>query len=742
MSDSLRSRSRGPQDNMQENEGPRRSQSHLPPLNFITVHYAYFIVTCIICSLIFWGSSDPAQSISYTDSLFLVVSAMTEAGLNTVNLSTLTSFQQTLLFLLILIGGSIFVSIGTVLVRKRAFESRFKHLIKLQKERRRGERRRFSLSTVGNGPILRRLRSRRGPEEAVDNDLPGSWLGRPFEPTLPISRDSTAGKLMSDPRKGEPNGSHAETTGVAAAAESAVDDEGHGAGVRLDGDHITFMPHDPAPRSERHRVLSSVGTGTHPSSTSFKAPLADSRRRRGTDVEEEKEKEEDPPDSWFPGYLTKHTTGRNGQFFGLSRAERDHLGGVEYRAIQLLAWIVPIYFVLWQLLGCLGLAAYVAHNKASTARENGINPWWLGIFNGASAFNNSGMSLLDENMIPFQTSIYMLTTMGLMILAGNTAYPLFLRLILWSMLKLLTRIYPSDDQYADYKTTLRFILTYPRRVYTNLFPSSQTWWLFLMLIVLNGIDWAAFELLNIGNSLTSTIPPRFRVLDGLFQALAVRSGGFYVTSIASLRIGLQVLYVIMMYISAYPVVITMRHSNVYEERSLGIYAHDEPYSPGGPRVGTPAYQLRRAITKVISSPFPSGAYDAHDFMRQQIRGQLAHDLWLLVVAVWLISCIEVSNFERDPVTYSVFNIMFEVVSAYGCVGISPGIPNKSYSFSGGLHTWSKLILCAVMLRGRHRGLPVALDRAVRLPSASGDDEELEEEDSMRRSRNVNRGGGD
>jgi len=41
--------------------------------------------------------------------------------------------------------------------------------------------------------------------------------------------------------------------------------------------------------------------------------------------------------------------------------------------------------------------------------------------------------------------------------------------------------------------------------------------------------------------------------------------------------------------------------------------------------------------------------------------------------------------------------------------------NKSSGFSGGWHKASKLILCAVMLRGRHRGLPVALDRAVRLP---------------------------
>ena len=55
-----------------------------------------------------------------------------------------------------------------------------------------------------------------------------------------------------------------------------------------------------------------------------------------------------------------------------------------------------------------------------------------------------------------------------------------------------------------------------------------------MVIVLNGIDWAAFELLNIRNPATETIPTHFRALDGLFQALAVRSGGFYVVNISTL----------------------------------------------------------------------------------------------------------------------------------------------------------------------------------------------------------------
>jgi hypothetical protein len=40
---------------------------------------------------------------------------------------------------------------------------------------------------------------------------------------------------------------------------------------------------------------------------------------------------------------------------------------------------------------------------------------------------------------------------------------------------------------------------------------------------------------------------------------------------------------------------------------------------------------------------------------------------------------------------------------------------ENYSFSGALTPLSKLIVCLVMIRGRHRGLPVAIDRAVMLP---------------------------
>jgi Trk/Ktr/HKT type cation transporter len=207
---------------------------------------------------------------------------------------------------------------------------------------------------------------------------------------------------------------------------------------------------------------------------------------------------------------------------------------------------------------------------------------------------------------------------------------------------------------------------------------------------------------QLNNPAVTSIAIGPRILDGLFQALCVRNGGFYIISITTLQIGTQLLYVVMMYISAYPVVITMRHTNVYEERSLGIYA-DDPSMTREDNEGTPR--------RILPSSLSGRLY----FVRQQLQAQLAHDLWWIVLAVVIIGIVEAGNFSRDPVTYSVFNILFETVSAYGCVGITTGLPDQKYSFSGGWHTLSKLVLCAVMLRGRHRGLPVAIDRAILLP---------------------------
>jgi hypothetical protein len=87
-----------------------------------------------------------------------------------------------------------------------------------------------------------------------------------------------------------------------------------------------------------------------------------------------------------------------------------HEGPIEYQALTLLSVVIPLYWGLWQLLGCFALAGWVSQHEPGPVLANGINPWWLGIFDGVSAFNNSGMSLLDANMIPFQNATLMMNS--------------------------------------------------------------------------------------------------------------------------------------------------------------------------------------------------------------------------------------------------------------------------------------------------------------------------------------------
>jgi len=115
--------------------------------------------------------------------------------------------------------------------------------------------------------------------------------------------------------------------------------------------------------------------------------------------------EEEIADSDNPYYLNRHTTGRNAQFHSLTRAEREHLGGVEYRALTFLSILVPAYWFLWQVLGCLGLAAYFAHNKPNIPLENGINPWYASILSNECfmANINSGGWVSSMALVPLIT---------------------------------------------------------------------------------------------------------------------------------------------------------------------------------------------------------------------------------------------------------------------------------------------------------------------------------------------------
>ena len=76
------------------------------------------------------------------------------------------------------------------------------------------------------------------------------------------------------------------------------------------------------------------------------------------------------------------------------------------------------------------------------------------------------------------------------------------------------KVFPNG---SPTKETLAFLLDHPRRCFTLLFPSSATWWLFGILVLLNVLDVFFFIVLDLGDTYVSQIPIGFRFLDGFFQ---------------------------------------------------------------------------------------------------------------------------------------------------------------------------------------------------------------------------------
>jgi hypothetical protein len=194
------------------------------------------------------------------------------------------------------------------------------------------------------------------------------------------------------------------------------------------------------------------------------------------------------------------------------------------------------------------------------------------------------------------------------------------------------------------------------------------------------------------------------VLNGLFQATSTRTAGFSSVNLAELHPGIQVSYLIMMYISVFPIAISVRRTNVYEEKSLGIY-------------GT-------AAEAEADEKEPS-------YVSAHLRRQLGFDLWYVFLGLFIIAIAEGDRLANtNEYAFTLFSVLFEIVSAYGTVGLSLGYPNIDASFSAEFSVVSKLVIIAMEIRGRHRGLPYELDRAILLPSDSL--HKKEDEDASRR----------
>ncbi|KAI4188415.1 MAG: hypothetical protein LQ348_003933, partial [Seirophora lacunosa] len=725
-------------------------------LNFITIHYLYIMSLTIAGSVLIY----PAGNTAYIDALFFASGCATQSGLNTIDINSLSTYQQVVIYLLTMIATPTFIHTFVVFVRLYWFERRFQHIVREARNLRRTRSRsrtkteakdaeaqlqgvrgrsivvlhrkegKTGMHDVASDPTLKKLDNSEPPTSASSSSQGESSKSNVTEERDQLNKPPTLHREVTFADELDEVG---EFTSPSQKVSHRLSPEEHIAFLEKQRNNSKKTLRIPGPRDfdrgdvpetvlenddgvlSSHKTASPVDDTANAFSEPVKRnitidePLKQFRQRAETglsktsaplqqanDFAHEKTMSPHGDEDGKPPTFLRHrartgtfssvrhwgskdpepatpylswqpTIGRNSAFVDLTEEQREELGGIEYRSLKTLAIVLV----------CPFSSDFLPFLDAAHKCVQGI-------FTPASLFNDLGFTLTPNSMISFQRAVVPLLFGTFFIIIGNTGFPCMLRLVLW----LLSKLVPRDSGVWE---ELKFLLDHPRRCFTLLFPTDATAWLFWILVLLNGLDLILFIVLDLHDPVVTNIGSvGYRILNGLFQASSTRTAGFSIVNLADLHPGIQVSYMIMMYISVYPIAISIRRTNVYEEKSLGIYnnGNDE--------------------NEDANEPSYIGAH---------LRRQLSFDLWYVFLGLFIIAIAERDHLRNtNEYAFTMYSCLFEIVSAYGTVGLSLGYPDANTSFSGQFSVLSKLVIIAMEIRGRHRGLPYELDRAILLPS--------------------------
>ncbi|KAI2965125.1 hypothetical protein CBS147323_5947 [Aspergillus niger] len=670
--------------------------------NFITLHYAYILFLGLLGLVVLY----PYGNLRAIDAYFFGVSSSTESGLNTVDVKDMKLYQQLFIYFVPIVSNLGFINILVVVVRLLWFEKRLKEIAPGVLDRKSNPsssnaarydpeahpRALSEPSTSENGPVD----STEKKEVDDGQRLVGSKIGH----VVP-ERPRSTGNVRPENNNSDSHAagisrsiSFADTTKALYIPSPRERDRGVPiAEVQRGPGEDVIEEDDEDAETERRNSENTDELSENGRSATGGLPferVASSLFVIGKQPSRAREPSLRPAislskDANLPELSVQATLGRNSQFHNLTAADRERLGGIEYRSLRLLLKIVIGYFVGLHVFGVVCLVPWILHSNRKYRdylHECGQNEVWWAIYSAQTMTSNLGLTLTPDSMISFNNAVFPMLVMSFLAYAGNTLYPCCLRLIIWAMSK-------CTPESSSLKEPLEFLLKYPRRCYLLLFRSKPTWILFGIIFVLNFVDVLLILVLDLDNPAVNDLAPGPRVAAAIFQSASSRHTGTASFNLADVNPAVQFSLLVMMYISVFPIAISVRASNIYEERSIGVF----------------------------SSETDMDEADGKRYVLMHMRNQLSFDLWYIFLGIMCI-CIAESGKIMDPTkpAFSVFAIFFEVVSAYGNVGLSLGYPTASTSFSAQFDIFSKIVICAMMIRGRHRGLPYQLDRAILIPN--------------------------
>ncbi len=255
-------------------------------------------------------------------------------------------------------------------------------------------------------------------------------------------------------------------------------------------------------------------------------------------------------------------------------------------------------------------------------------------FHSISAFCNAGFSLYSDSLSGYVGSVPVNLTVCGLIVSGGIGFPV---------------LYDVYRYAASRMAGKRYNLSFHTRL------------VLFMTAVLILLGTVAIFLLEYTNTLSS-LPLGTKVLASLFQSITPRTAGFNTVDIGAMREPTWLLLIVLMFIGA---------------------------SPGGTGGGIKTTTFAVVFFSVVA--IVRNRKDTVVF-KKRISDDIIHKsvaIFFLALIFVVSGTFVVSLIEEKPL----FKVAFEVVSAFGTVGLSTGITPY-------LHPASKLIISFIMLVGR------------------------------------------
>ncbi len=280
---------------------------------------------------------------------------------------------------------------------------------------------------------------------------------------------------------------------------------------------------------------------------------------------------------------------------------------------------------------------------------------WMGLFHSVSSFCNSGMDILGgfKSFTGFVNDITInLVVMGLIVFGGIGFY-------------VVAEVFSAIKEWLKEGTRRKFTL------HTKIAFKFTLFLILLGAFILLLIEW------NNPNTM-GVLPIRGKILSAFFQSITPRTAGFNTLNIASLRPASQLLIILLMFIGG---------------------------SPGGTAGGVKTTTFFIFFMLILSS-FKQRTY-VTAMGRSFKLNTLRKAIFIITFAIFIILFSTFLILINQGNEFTFMQVLFEVTSAFGTVGLTPGITPS-------LSNFSRVVIIATILVGRIGPLSFVLSIATRV----------------------------